>query len=222
MKRAALALLFIAAAAHADSPPILQGRLIVLDPGHATLNYDGAVINPGKASWAGTKENRVTCSVAQKLGALLEKDGANVVYTRTPHDFWRESYNVVEDNKDRAAFANKIGAHAYISIHCDWDPRSRIHGVTTFYTKENSRKLGAAIHTNMVRTLGAKNRQLVRDSYTVLDTATMPAVLVETGFLSNAAEAKRLSLPGYQDKVAQALLAGIRNYFGEIGALTTP
>jgi N-acetylmuramoyl-L-alanine amidase len=160
--------------------------------------------------------------VAQKLGTLLEKDGASVVYTRTPNDFWRESYNVVEDNKDRAAFANKIGAHAYISIHCDWDPRSRIHGVTTFYTKENSRKLGAEIHKNMIRTLGVKNRQLVRDSYTVLDTATMPAVLVETGFLSNGPEAKRLSMPGYQDKVAQALLAGIRNYFGEIGALTTP
>jgi N-acetylmuramoyl-L-alanine amidase len=214
--------LILVSLSYADSPPILQGRLIVLDPGHGTINYDGSVINPGKTSWSGTQERRVAMSVAQKLGALLEKEGASVVYTRTPADFWRDSYNVAEDNKARAYVANKIGAHAYIAIHCDWDPRSRVHGVTTYYYKENSRKLGAEIQRNMVKDLGAKNRQLIRDTYTVLDIANMPAVIVETGFLSNGSEARKLATPNYQDKVAMALLKGIKGYFGDIGALTTP
>jgi hypothetical protein len=172
--RRLVALLFLPAVLYADSPPILQGRLIVLDPGHATLSYEQAVINPGKTGRNGAKESRVAMKVAQKLGELLEKEGANVYFTRTEHDFWRESYNVAEDNKARAAFANKVGAHAYLSIHCDWDPRSRVHGVTTFYAKDNSRRLGAEIQKNMVKELGAKNRQLVRDTYTVLDVADMP------------------------------------------------
>jgi N-acetylmuramoyl-L-alanine amidase len=220
--RRLVALLFLPAVLYADSPPILQGRLIVLDPGHATLSYEQAVINPGKTGRNGAKESRVAMKVAQKLGELLEKEGANVYFTRTEHDFWRESYNVAEDNKARAAFANKVGAHAYLSIHCDWDPRSRVHGVTTFYAKDNSRRLGAEIQKNMVKELGAKNRQLVRDTYTVLDVADMPAVIIETGFLSNGAEANRLASAAYQEKVAKALLKGVKSYFGEIGALTTP
>lgn len=217
-----LAALFVTSIASADPVPLLQGRTIVLDPGHATLNYEGTVINPGKTSRGGTKERAVVMKISQKLGELLEKEGARVLYTRTPRDAWRESYNVVEDNKARADFANKIDADSFISIHCDWHPRSRVHGVTTFYVKDNSRKLGASIQKAMVKGLGARDRQLVRDSYTVLDVAEMPAVIVETGFLSHGTEAKKLSTESYQTKVATALFQGIRNYFGEIGVLTAP
>ncbi len=216
------ALLLLPTLAAADPLPILQGRVIVLDPGHAVLNYEQSVINPGKTGVNGAKENRVALNISQKLGDLLEKEGATVLYTRTPHDFWRESYNVVEDNKARAAFANGVKAHAYLSIHCDWHPRSRVHGVTTFYVKENSRSLGAHIQKSMVKDLHAKNRQLVKDSYTVLDVAEMPAVLIEAGFLSNWNEAKKLSSAAYQEKVAKALFNGVQAYFSDIGALTTP
>jgi len=49
-------------------------------------------------------------------------------------------------------------------------------------------------------------------SFEVLKSPDIPSVLVETGFLSNPEEARRLSSPAYQDKVAAAVAQGVMNY----------
>jgi N-acetylmuramoyl-L-alanine amidase len=222
MKRFLLALFLSPLIAHAEPLPVLQGHKIVIDPGHGTLNYDGRIINAGKINRSGVQERRVAMSISQKLGEMLEKEGAIVYYTRTMKDFWRESASNAEDNKSRALVANSIGAQAYIAIHCDWDPRSRVHGVTTFYLQDISRELGNSIQTSMVKNLQVYNRKLVRDSYTVLDVATVPAVLIETGFLSNGTEARKLANKKYQEKVAAAIARGVKNYFAKMGVISTP
>lgn len=202
----------LAAVSAASAEPVLAGRKIVLDPGHGTIDYERSIINAGK-SRDGVQEHRLTMQIATYLGRLLEEDGATVFFTRTGADYWRLGYSPAEDNRARAFFANEIGADAYISIHCDWHPSRRYHGVTTFYTKEHSRRLGELIQRRLVRDLKANDRDLVKDSFTVLDHTDMPAVLVETGFLSHRVEGRKLLRADYQKKVAGALAAALRGFF---------
>lgn len=196
--------------AHAD--PSLSGRRIVVDPGHGTINFEKDVINTGK-NRDGMSEHKIAMEIGLYLGKMLEDDGATVFFTRDREDYWREGYSPGEDNKSRALFANELKADAFICIHCDWHPSRRYQGVTTFYLKDESRRLGEAIQRQLVKDLGAFNRKLVRDSFTVLDHATVPTVLVETGFLSHRTEGKKLLRPDYQKRVAAALASALRGYF---------
>ncbi len=215
MRRLLLSLLVLGVAApsaFSDSP--LAGHLIVLDAGHGTIDYRGHVINSGKISRNGKLvENRLTFDIVQKIGKRIEEAGGRVIYTRTPTDYWRQASSVTEDNRARAILANELKAEAFIAIHCDWDPRTKIHGITTFYKSPASQRLGESVHRRLIKDLKAQDRKLTRDSYTVLDQTTMPSILVETGFLSNRNEGKKLSTDEYQTKIAQAITAGLSSYF---------
>lgn len=185
----------------------------MVDPGHGTISQETDVINAGKVSRNGTAEHELNMKIAQELGRRLQEEGAQVVFTRTPFDYWRLGYDAAEDNKARALFANELKGEAYLSIHCDWAPRGSISGVTTLYEFPDSRPLAEAIHREMVRQLKARDRKVVKDNFTVLDHARMPAVIIETGFMSHRSESKKLSNPAYQRKIANAIVDGLRVYF---------
>ena len=80
-------------------------------------------------------------------------------------------------------------------------------------TIDYSMRLGNSV----LRQLGAVNTlhkgQVEQASFAVLKSPTIPSILVETAFISNPEEEKRLNDEGYQDKLARAILAGIRDYF---------
>ncbi len=191
----------------------LRGRLIVLDPGHGVVNFDSDIINPGKVNNSGLMEHKLNMEIAEKLGRLLEKEGAKVIFTRTTYDYWRESYSTVEDNKNRSEFANELKADVFLAIHCDWHPKRKVQGVTTIYEKPESKRLAEAVHKNMVRRLKAKDRKVVCDSYTVLDVIKMPGLIVECGFMSHREESKKLARSAYQTQIAEAITKGLKTYF---------
>lgn len=192
---------------------VLANKIIVIDPGHGTLNFEGRIINSGKENKAGYREHKINMLIAEALGELLRKEGTQVYFTRTWNDYWRQGPSTVQDNKARAHLANELGADAFISIHCDWHPSSKVRGVTTLYGKSQSKRLAKTLHQTLVRRLQARDRKTVFDSYTVLDVCEVPAVIIETGFLSNLNESRKLIKTTYQKEVASALLAGLKNYF---------
>ena len=199
---------------YAKSP--LNGRAIVIDPGHGVINFEGKIINSGKVNHQGVTEHHLNMEISQRLGKILQEEGAKVIYTRTPFDYWRQSFSPAEDNRARAYFANQMKGEAYISIHCDWDPRPRISGVTTIYERPDARRLGELIQKRLVKNLKAKNRKLVRDSFTILDHTEMPAVIIETGFMSNRGESKKLKSVAYQLKIANCIADALRVFFREL------
>jgi len=191
----------------------LEGRKILIDPGHGTIDPRGRIINTGRKTNNGYREHKLNLEVSQKLRDYLTKLGAEVFMTRTSYDYWREGVSTPEDNKARGYFANEIGADAYLAIHCDWHPKRKFNGITTYYYSKNSRRLGSLIQNNLIKNLGARDRGLVRDSFSVLDAAQMPAVLVEIGYLSNDEEARKLLSPNYQDKIVKALSQALLSFF---------
>lgn len=191
----------------------LRGRLIVLDPGHGVINFDAEIINPGKVNNSGFMEHKLNMEIAEKLGRMLEKEGAKVIFTRTPSDYWRESYSTVEDNKNRSEFANELKADIFLAIHCDWHPKRKVQGVTTIFKNPDSKRLAETVHKNMVRRLKARDRKVVCDSYTVLDVIKMPGLILECGFMSHREESKKLAKSTYQTQVAEAITKGLKSYF---------
>jgi len=192
----------------------LAGKVILIDPGHAVLNEQGWIINPGaRAARHGAWERDVALSVSEKIVPILEAQGAKVIKTRTSDNPWRYSRRKQADNRARAIIANVLRVHAYVRIHCDWNRSRQFKGFTTFYYRWGSRELAKCIREAMVEALpGHRDNGLHRRSF-VSVTARMPAVLVELGVLSYRPEAKDLASDAFQNTLAQAVATGITAYF---------
>lgn len=217
--RVALILLLLpAAVVAADAPRPLAGRVILVDPGHGVINIEGDIINGGKYTADDVPEHRLTLEIGEKLSDELSRLGAKTFQTRSDKHYWRQAYNSVDDNKSRSILAETIGADALISVHCDWHPNRRVRGITTLYENDQSKKLGESILKSLLRTVRPSNRGNRRDTFTVLDNTSVPAVIVETGFMSNAAESRKLKNPAYQKKLADGIAKGIVRYFKKYGS----
>lgn len=111
---------------------------------------------------------------------------------------------------DVAAKANASGAALFVSIHCNSATNKAARGTETWhYTGcPHGAKYAAAIQRHVVQAIGTKDRgvKTTRSLY-VLRKTTMPAVLVEVGFISNAAEEKEII--SKTDQIGQAIAAGI-------------
>lgn len=107
--------------------------------------------------------------------------------------------------------ANAWYADYFISIHCNAAANPQAHGTETFYASPAGENLAKAIQRQIVQTLGTFDRRVERRNHYVTTHTDMPAVLVETAFISNPDEAKLLS--ERQDDFARAIARGITDFF---------
>ncbi|MDL2279563.1 N-acetylmuramoyl-L-alanine amidase [Desulfovibrio sp. OttesenSCG-928-G11] len=98
----------------------LTVKTIMLDAGHGGKD-------PG-AQHNGIVERRFTLNMARRLGALLEKKGFNVLYTRTGNNFI--------SLQDRPDMANQKKADLFISLHVNANAKSAVRGLETYYLDE--------------------------------------------------------------------------------------
>ncbi len=177
----------------------VKGKTIVIDAGHGGTD-PGAV-----GSVLRTKEKNITLSTANQLAALLRNAGATVIMTRSSDVY------ITLDN--RAAISNRNKADAFISIHYNAASASNAKGIETYYYL-NSR-LASSLQGEMAKTTGLLNRGVKYAKYRVLAINTQPAALVELGFLTNAAEEKKISQASYHKKAAQGILNGLNVFFSK-------
>lgn len=196
-----------AAAARAYQP--LAGVRVVLDPGHGGKD--------GGARSGQLEEQGINLKIAEKLAALLEKSGGSVVMTRTgAYDLASKNApnRKKEDMKKRLELINEEHTDLFLSIHLNAYPNTSVKGAQVFYEKENEvseafakllqKHLKAAVSSNMSAKAG---------DYYLLKHAKKIGALVECGFLSNAEDREKLQKAAYQETLAQALYAGILEYF---------
>jgi N-acetylmuramoyl-L-alanine amidase len=191
----------------------LEGKILVLDPGHAVKNDIGRIINPGAKSRRGVLERDIALHVVETMTPLLEAQGARVYLTRTRTNPWRYGATAQSDNRGRATLANLVHADAYIRIHCDWNRNRRFRGFTTFYYRWRSRELAKFVHEALVKALPMHRDNGVKRRSFVSASAQMPAVLAEMGVLSNSEEGKYLAQELHQAQVAMAMAEGVIAYF---------
>ena len=99
----------------------------------------------------------------------------------------------------------------------DLDPDSVVAGILSDLSQEaylqDSERLAVAIQAQLNQLGGIKQRGVKQAPFVVLRGAAMPAVLVETAFISNPREEARLRDPGFRKRVARAITRGVRRYF---------
>lgn len=116
--------------------------------------------------------------------------------------------------------SNEAKPDLFLSIHANAIPQSKWRGAQVFYHKDGhpaGELLAKAIQSSIKENLKNTDREAlaIKQVY-LLKKATMPSVLVETGFLSNPEEAELLSSSDYQQKMAEAIVEGIERYSDSI------
>lgn len=184
-----------------------QLKTVVIDPGHGGYDAGSVGIN-------GTIEKNSTLSISLKLGAILEKKGFNVVYTRESDKVTWPSDNK-KDLAARAAIANEASADIFISIHLNTFHMEEVRGTETYYNKVSieGKKIAELIQKQIVNDVNLKDRGTQPGNFSVLKKVTAPAVLIELGYISNRSEESLLNSISYQNKISGAIADGIYTYF---------
>lgn len=184
----------------------LKGKVIVVDPGHGGTN-PGAVAN-------NTREADNNLAVGLKLRDKLVQAGAKVVMTRdSDRTVAAKGSSLGQELQARVDIAERNDADIFVSIHTNSNPNSNITGAMTFYRSGESSQLASKVQSALINQTGAVNKGTEAATFYVLRNTSMPSILVEMGFISNANEAARLSDNSYRNNVAQGIYNGIVEYF---------
>jgi len=194
--------------------------LICLDPGHNTVPAVGRQtepIGPGssvlkiKDGGGASGEALVAYAIALRTRALLRGAGYRVAMTRGALPY-------TGGNIARARFCNVRHAALMIRIHADGSSNTTLHGVQMLYPALHrgwtddiygaSLRAARVVQSAVVRSTGAANLGLTpRSDLTGFNWANVPAVLVETGFMTNPRERRLLQSSAYEWKVARGIAA---------------
>jgi N-acetylmuramoyl-L-alanine amidase len=211
--------------------PVKKQKQIVIciDPGHQKKSMkELEPIGPGSkikktsvsSGTSGTftkkPEYKLNLEVSLKITKCLEALGYKVVMTRDKNE-------VTMSNIDRAKIANASGAAVFVRIHADGSPSKKTNGFSVLYPSEKDvftkniwkqSKLAAGfVEKEIKKETAAKSIGIVpRTDLTGLNWSTIPAILVEMGFMTNVEEDKKLSEENYQRKMAQGIASGIDLY----------
>jgi N-acetylmuramoyl-L-alanine amidase len=162
-------------------------------------------------------EAAVALAIARRARRLLLARGYRVAMTRTGPTIHLGDGN---GNIARARFCNRRHAALMVRIHADGSTVRSLHGVSTLvpawhrgWTDDiyrRSLRAGRAMQKAVLRSTGAADRGVVqRSDLTGFNWANVPAVLVETGFMTNPTESRRLKSGPYQQRVARGIVLGV-------------
>lgn len=190
---------------HATLP--LQGKYIVIDVGHGGKDAG--------TSYGDILEKDLNLSIANKLKDELIRNGASVIMTREG-DYDLSSPGI--DRRKKSDFDNRIKlindshANMYLSIHINYLEDSSYSGGQIFYYGEKNKKLAEKIQEQFNTIAYPRSIKNMPNIY-MYKKLSIPGVLVECGFISNANERKKLQDEKYQQEIANAITNGVINYF---------
>ena len=192
-----------------DSPRKIYSKIVVLDAGHG--GHDpGAIGN-------NTKE--------KDLNFLMMYTLMNKYFVSNAPDikaYWTRTSDTFITLSDRAAFAQKVGADIFISLHMNSWTKSSVNGTEVYYSSSNnktsfsgltSKKMASLFCNRLVSAMGTNNRGISSQKYTVVHKNTVPAVLLELGFISGSSDFPKLSNPVYQEKATATIYQTIVELF---------
>src|SRR5438128_731938 len=179
------------AVSEADRP----STVVVIDAGHGGIDRGGI---PGQR----VAEKTMTLDVAQRLEAVLTAYGYRVVMTRDS--------DVFVPLGTRVAIANSYRNAIFVCIHFNAARRGSASGIETYFYSSQSLPLASAIHYYVAGGAPSSNRGVRRRGFYVLRKTTVPSVLVECGFLTNATEANYAQSAAYRQKLAEEIGRGVR------------
>ena len=189
----------------------LRGLKILVDAGHGGSN-------PGAIGPGGGNEKDANLGMSLALRDRLESLGADVRMTRdTDRNVSHPGGTQGEELRARVNIANSWPADFFVSVHSNSSTTPTLRGTSTYHARvasQTSRDMAKGIQEQMVEQTGLKDNKVRQAGFYVLNHTQMPAVLVETAFISNEEEEKMLLDPEFQGIVAGAIADGLAQSIG--------
>lgn len=204
---------------HNKAPGPLQGRKIMIDPGHGGRD-------PGAVGQTGLQEKAVVLDVSLEMARQLREWGAEVRLTReTDRQVAGPNAPKREDLQARVDMANNWPAEIFISMHANANENRSVKGTETYVSRNSSdasKKLAAAMHKRMVDDVGLPNRRVLQSDFYVIKNTKMPGALMEIAYISNSEEEAKLADPAFRKQAATAMAEGVKDYFTQPQSIAVP
>lgn len=172
-------------------------KVVVIDPGHGGTDY-GAIR-------AGINEKDITLDVSKRVASILRSNGYKVHLTLN-----EDKYVSLQGRVD---IAEEVKPDIFVSIHVNSSEGTTATGIETHYYHDYSIDLAKKVHTSLAKSIKSPDRGLFKSRFYVINHTTMPAVLVEIGFISNEEERAELVSEKRKQATAKAIAEGIMNYY---------
>ncbi|GGG38372.1 hypothetical protein GCM10011378_13330 [Hymenobacter glacieicola] len=175
----------------------LRSLTVALDPGHGGTNV-------GATGPSGAREKDLTLAIALKLRRELEQAGARVLMTRET--------DATVDNGERVLLLRRLNPDVLVSIHVNSSGSAAAQGTSTYYRYVAFRPLSVALYEQMRATGLAGFGNVGSFNFGLNGPTEYPNALVETAFVSNPADEKRLTDPQFQQRMATAMKQGLEEF----------
>ncbi len=194
--------------------PIRPFSTVLIDPGHGGSD-NGGMSRP----FGGGRllEKELALDTARRVARILRADGFRVVMTRTDDRF--------VDLDERVRVADRLGPGAVVvSIHYNAVGDRSVRGSETFFWRADSHGLATRIERYLAEVVGESGRGVTRRRLRLTRNPTIPAVLIECAYLTNAREARLVAQPAARERIARAIAQGIAEEarFGDEGIAAVP
>ena len=153
----------------------------------------------------GLQEKDVVSAISYEVASILEQAGATVVLTR--------STDLEIDLDPRVQIAERADADLFVSIHANSISLERpdVNGFETYYYSSGL-SLAQAIHGSVLQRINMPDRGVRHARFYVLKNTSMPAVLVETGFVTGEQDSENFNDPEWLSQMAEAIATGVIQY----------
>lgn len=187
----------------------VKNKIITIDPGHG--GSDSGAVGPN-----GYTEKEGAFAISQKVASILNQSGAKVVMTRDSDvDVYGPNASAKNELQARVDVGNNANSDIFVSIHCNAFVNPAANGTQTFYygSSYQGQRLAQSIQEKMIEANGLRDRGISTCNFYVVKHSYMPAVLIETAFITNYDEEALLSDDEWQTTMAKAIAEGINEYF---------
>lgn len=201
----------------------MEPVVVVIDAGHG--GRDPGTVSPYTDD---LYEKNITLEIAKKVEALLSDKGIKTIMTREGDDHLNDV--IKEDLLERADIANSNNASLFLSIHVNsFDLKqsggAKVNGMEVYYMNKTEtfegfteERFAQIVGDEIVKATEMKFNGVKSNNYSVLRNTKMPAVLVETAYITNKEDHARLSSKDFREKTAKGIAEGILLTLQEIKA----
>ena len=172
--------------------------VVIVDPGHGGKD-------PGAIGIGGLREKDVILPISLRVAQILEQNGVQAVLTRNSDYF--------VSLKGRVDMAERANADLFVSIHANSVGLSRpdVSGLEVYYYNTGY-NLAQDVRRSILNTVNVRDRRVRKARFYVLRKSSMPAILVETGYVTGREDAAKLASPQYREQMARGIANGILNH----------
>jgi len=171
-------------------------RTVVIDPGHGGQDLGG--------QWGQVYEKHLALDTATRLENNLKKLGYQTVMTR------RSDYFITLPQ--RVAIGNSYKNAIFVCVHFNYTWKQQVSGTETFYYSTEGQQLAQCVQGCLVNRTHTIDRSAKFARFYVLRNSTLPAILVEGGFVTNESERNLMKSGGFREAIARGVADGIQLY----------